>query len=617
MNREIKIYKYVIYFIILLTSLFRGGFFPIEYITIAVSLLLIISFTKELKIPVTQCVLLSGVVLMYYFSSLWGKYNTGVGIVESTKPMILLMAVISGLTFEKKHFFKAMIITSLIIGGIGLLSICRIIDFTDFVYIHNDTKSLQSTMQYANTTAVLLISGIYSIRAVKDEAKGIFFNSCIEIFLTVCLLFTHSRIAVAIYFAMTVVEMIILKKGININSLINIACSVMIYYEMLYLVNKRLSFVAFISCLIIIPLICEAIIKIKPLILPMNRYIIGTSAILLSGIIVIISRYTDISTIMIRFLYYKDGFSALMKNPLFGLTPGGWGEYQYLYQTAQYYVRQVHNSVLQIGLDAGIIAMILFLITIFISLRGLIKIWIKEKKQSDLYVLLIFLTLLIHGFFDFDFSFSNILIIFGVCIAYGSENYYKLNMKAFRIVLSAIFIVFFVYLDCTEILLLKAQKYYNNQQYPKALSAYNDVVKLRPFDVSSKVMSGICEINVNNSNEAHERLISSYKLQPDNRNFLMKMMSLTSYDKDYSSYLEYQYKLLDAAPMQQSTYSESMNYLNKFYNENMLEEQLYVQEKNYIISKAVSANEQMSKLNRYLEFGKEIDVNMLEGIPHN
>ncbi len=612
MDKTSKMCGLFICFMILLATLFHGGFFSMEYITLTIAFLAFIVFSKDISISKSNFILLLGVVFLYYLSAIFSGYNVGMAITESTKPLLLLSASIIGARLKKNSFMNALTIASSTLGIIGLFSLCKVIEFTDFVYVYNGVKSLQSTMQYANSTAIMLVCGIFSVRALEKNKRHSFAYSATEILLTVCLLFTHSKIAIAVYIVLTILELVLLKDGISLKLILHSISAVFLYFAMQFLIDEKLSFVALVFLIISVLLISETISKIKRTTIKINRL---TAIALITGILLamLISLYfVDISTIMVRFLYYIDATKALIHNPLWGLSPGGWENYQYNYQSAQYYVGQVHNGVLQVGLDAGIFAMLLFVALLVISLIGLMKVWKSDKKTNDLYILLIFSALILHGFFDFDFSYGNILIILGICIAYGCKKIHPFELKSAHKSLAVVCVIFLVYLNISEAILFLGQNEFNKENHSKAARYYELAVKIRPYDVDSDIMLSLCQAKLGNTGQAEKIVAKAYEKHPNNQDIILKAMDIATNNKDFSQYITYQNQLLNCAPMQQNTYTNSIRYLDTFYQNNAIDDALYLKEKNKVIANAMEANKKMSKFNKYLHFGAEINISSLK-----
>ncbi len=106
-----------------------------------------------------------------------------------------------------------------------------------------------------------------------------------------------------------------------------------------------------------------------------------------------------------RFVFYKDALKLIKENFLLGYGAEGW---QYNYQEVQsyrYYTTEVHNFILQIFINYGILGFVLLLIILVYSIFKIIKF----KKINEITVALFLLIL--HSMFDFDMSFYLIDVI--------------------------------------------------------------------------------------------------------------------------------------------------------------------------------------------------------------
>lgn len=108
--------------------------------------------------------------------------------------------------------------------------------------------------------------------------------------------------------------------------------------------------------------------------------------------------FTD-STLLGRFLYAGDALGLLLKHP-FGMGHMGYYYMENEIQTGMYSVQYVHNDLLQIGLDLGLIPMLLYVAAVVYCLAG--KQIPHDKK-------LILLVVFLHGLLDFDLAYSVIL----------------------------------------------------------------------------------------------------------------------------------------------------------------------------------------------------------------
>lgn len=115
------------------------------------------------------------------------------------------------------------------------------------------------------------------------------------------------------------------------------------------------------------------------------------------------SEMFESSEFLTRLLYYKDGIDMVKDNPL-GYGYMGWYYKQVEVQTGVYDAKYVHNSVLQVMLDVGIIPTI--------SLVALLFIIFFDKKQTVINRLLLVL-ILGHSLIDIDLEY--LFFIFMIC----------------------------------------------------------------------------------------------------------------------------------------------------------------------------------------------------------
>ena len=117
------------------------------------------------------------------------------------------------------------------------------------------------------------------------------------------------------------------------------------------------------------------------------------------------------STLLGRFIYWKDGIQELLRHP-FGLGYLGYYYREPVIQTAFYSVRFVHNDFLQLGLDIGIVPAILFVASYF-------KIFSEKNLSFERKTTL--LIMFLHFFMDFDLEFTSMWYLLGL-VTYVSEE---------------------------------------------------------------------------------------------------------------------------------------------------------------------------------------------------
>lgn len=118
-------------------------------------------------------------------------------------------------------------------------------------------------------------------------------------------------------------------------------------------------------------------------------------------------------TFMERIIQMGDALGLLAANPLLGIGPDQW---QFIYpsiQSAQYLAANVHCSYLQLGLDAGVLAL---LVMVALLVYGL---W-KLARRGEFAAFVCVAMVAVHAVFDFDFQFTAVLGLMALLMAdYG------------------------------------------------------------------------------------------------------------------------------------------------------------------------------------------------------
>ena len=143
------------------------------------------------------------------------------------------------------------------------------------------------------------------------------------------------------------------------------------------------------------------------------------------------------SSMVNRFVCWQDAAAVILKNP-WGIGAGNWQNLQYNIQSADYSVIQIHNSFLQMALDNGISAFIIFCMLIVYSIK-------QMRKNAVLLSITAFI--LMHAFVDMDFYFISIFALLGICLRMTEEDkvveniYLHLGIVCLLIFNSAVYII--------------------------------------------------------------------------------------------------------------------------------------------------------------------------------
>ena len=173
------------------------------------------------------------------------------------------------------------------------------------------------------------------------------------------------------------------------------------------------------------------------------------------------------STLNGRFLYWQDSLPVIAANPL-GLGYMGYYFQQPQFQTGNYVTRFVHNDILQMGLDVGMIPMAALVVMIVGNVWQLNRTARSPAKDGEGHNVMhssggadglcparfarcrqaVLVILTVHSLFDFDLQFGVIFLIMLMCMDGWKENAYKWNGKDAGAV-SAGFLTICVYFSVT------------------------------------------------------------------------------------------------------------------------------------------------------------------------
>lgn len=221
-----------------------------------------------------------------------------------------------------------------------------------------------------------------------------------------------------------------------------------------------------------------------------NRWIIISllaAAAVLAGIYAIASgNYSSIgrflkvslseSTLLGRFLYWKDGLRILDSRP-YGLGYLGWNYLQFSNQTGIYAVQFIHNEFLQIMLDIGVPGGILFAVSIIAAFFS---------KTSDRRKHLLILAFCGHILMDFDLQFVSVFLLFAVILYTPGKKKFNITLKSIIAVPCSILSVLSVWLGLSQAL-------YHFKEYDASAMVYqlNTYAQTKIIESSGTSKKGI------------------------------------------------------------------------------------------------------------------------------
>lgn len=137
-----------------------------------------------------------------------------------------------------------------------------------------------------------------------------------------------------------------------------------------------------------------------------------------------------------RLLYDLDGLKMLKGHPL-GLGYMGFYYLQPSMQVVKYSTKFVHNDILQMGLDAGVVSMFL-LIAIFAK-----QIFAKDNNKLQKHLLLV---IFLHSCIDFNLQYFVIWMVALLCMEFQKIKVIELNFSKLYCVTMAVIGCMFIYI---------------------------------------------------------------------------------------------------------------------------------------------------------------------------
>lgn len=255
--------------------------------------------------------------------------------------------------------------------------------------------------------------------------------------------------------------------------------------------------------------------------------------------------FTQSSELWGRFLYWKDAIGVLIKNP-FGLGNLGYFYLQPQIQTGVYTTRYVHNMLLQIGLDAGIVALAIF---IYLMVRTFIS---KQRNFLEKTLLAI---IVVHSLIDFDLEYLYIWVLLLMFMDIGEATVFSSDSKLK--VRSTV--------GCS--ILIIGYLYFTFGFYLGHMGSYDIALKMIPFDTDLKT-------NAILTAESEDEIIDwSKNILESNDSIALAyegMVLEAQQNHDYKEMVTYKQASIKRAKYDKKRYEEylkileeTMNYYNK------------------------------------------------------
>ena len=434
-------------------------------------------------------ILMIFIVFMYLFVCLFA-IDKGMALIGFFKQLSILMFIIILMQFDKEERNELLLLIPFLgILMIGISMMGYFIPVMKSFFIINGR--IGGFFQYPNTFALFLLIGCVVLYMHRDFYTN---SNVFLLILLIGIILTGSR---AIYILTAIMLIYVMKNNPKY-------------------IKKILIFVT--TLILIVALINLLKIDIK-----------------------VLKRLTQFSfsssTLLGRMLYYKDGIKVLLSRPL-GLGYLGYYFLEPSIQTGVYSIRFIHNDLLQIALDIGIIPCIMFIYIIISSLFSQ-----NVKKENKIILGLI----IAHSLFDFDLQYIAIFLILILCIdIYDGKKtkFISIDYKIIGNAFIAISTVFSLYLAVSM-----SFQYFNLTDLS---------IKLLPFYTEAKVAK---LQNIENIKEGTQ-LAKSIEKSNSNLSIIYVVYALNEMEKhNYDQMINYKEQSLNLQRYNIEAYDSYINML--------------------------------------------------------
>ena len=389
--------------IILVSILIHGGFYPTSFLLASIIMGTIALIGRKRRFDTCDW-LLWGLVVLCLVASLVNGYASD-SLAQAALPCacaLFLMCYRTLSVLDRQKFLTVILLGSSLFAGVAILAFCGVIPLTGAVA----SRRLQFTFQYANAAG----SWFAATAILAQDHKNNIVTKCTIPLITVLFL-TQSVGAIGLYVCLQAVRLWQRRKEFIWPETVICHGIAAGFAAILYLSHGGFAVVATIL-LYTVGWRCTKILsvarqrRIHWLMLPLGA---------VGGVAVLFTRRaaSSIRTFLERLLQILDGSCAIAANPLFGLGAGNWEHFYPFYQTAQYNSAVVHSGMVQIGVDAGILAVGLALVFVVFAWRQG-----KPKAAESLASVL----LAVHSLFDFTMQFFPLAALFLAVLFANEEN---------------------------------------------------------------------------------------------------------------------------------------------------------------------------------------------------
>ena len=546
-TRKIEEHNYGIIFfgiMIFCSIINQGAYFAIGLFALIIMFVLYMFVKKEYVRFDLIGISFLGIVIIAILSGMVFSIDKYIATIELSKYVLLFLSYIFYINQKNKKKIE-----DILFAGIVFIMIFGLLGYLQVGFLKQMVMSevgrLQSFLQYANTTALFMGIGVFMSvdRYIKEKKKRYIVFGCLFI---LALVLTKSRTTLVLFVLIFSAYMLYILKG-------------------KYKIFFGISLLIFIAILL-----------------------------LFGGRIVRISLTEP--TFIERIITYQDGAKMLFKS-FFGLGMGNWQFMQFSNQSAPYQVRYIHNGFLQIGIDCGIIALLIFVGVAVYCLY-------KNYKCRNVYYY-IALLMLVHMFFEVDLNFGIVIVFYTFVLScINSDN----TIKEYEVKQNKIFLWIFRSVGSLLVIALICLSYADNltsrgDKLAKTASetakiVYSRARRLNPMDTA--LLFKLAQVD-RNPQSAIYYLEETLKKNPYNFEALISLSEGYRYKKDYSNAVACAEKLFNIFPYNKKHQSLLVATINEAYQAGKLTEEEYTRMNTKITEDIRLKNDSINILYKYID----------------
>lgn len=426
--------EYFLALIVALTAFLQGGFFPSVFLIGGITssfIALICAKRKLLRFEIVLCVF-AGV---YLVASLANGYSVS-SVAQACLPASCIGALylFLGLPMQKREkLLEILLWCSAVFAGIGLAALCDVVTISGAVTAHR----LQFPFQYANAAG-----SWYAAMALLCLQEDNRVSKYVQTPILTAMLLTRSIGALGMYGICLISYLLFRRKNKEWGKVVLRIVLPIPFAAALFFIKGWMALLV-IGAMYIAGRYQEWIIE-KAYRIRFHWISIACGVVCIVPILQSGRVGEGLKTFAERICQIVDGARIIAAYPVFGIGAGNWQYVYPYYQSAEYVTTVVHSGIIQIGVDGGIL-------TLVVAIWLLYLLWKSAKRPLP--ITLAAVQLVGHCLLDFTLEFYPICLLLLFLLSFGTQTS---NEKKNSIAPRAI---------CAVVLLLCLTMCWGEQQY--------------------------------------------------------------------------------------------------------------------------------------------------------